>query len=90
MSAKYDGVHPTGKYTEAARKASMNAQQGKRRERTVGGAARVLAPCCTPLLIGTFQDQTLVRLENRHMGRQCYGAVEPVDIKAWRQAKGLR
>lgn len=43
--------------------------------------------CCFPVTIGTFENEALVRLEQRHMGRRCAGKTEHVDIREWRHGK---
>lgn len=49
----------------------------------------VMGVCCVPVLIGTFRRESLVALDNRHVGRRCAGKLDSVDIKEWRRAKGL-
>lgn len=45
--------------------------------------------CCLPVLVGTFRRESLVALDNRHVGRRCAGKLDSVDIKEWRREKGL-
>jgi hypothetical protein len=72
-------------------------KDSKRRERpTRSGAsaqaaqAASAAPCCSPVIVGTFRNQMLVSLEHRHLGRFCAGNTDKLDIAAWRAEKGLR
>lgn len=50
----------------------------------------VSAACCQPVTLATFRNEALVRLQRRHMGRTCAGALDHLDVKAWREEKGLR
>lgn len=63
---------------------SFNGPASARRTRVRQWSA---TGCCAPVLVGTFVDQALVRLELRHMGRTCFPQLDKVDIKAWRKGE---
>lgn len=39
--------------------------------------------CCKPSPDATFKNQTLVKLEARHIGKYCKGYVAPLSIVDW-------
>lgn len=45
--------------------------------------------CCKPVIIATFESQTLIGLEQRHFGFSCYRNVDYLDTKEY-QRSGAR
>lgn len=46
--------------------------------------------CCVPVTIAHYQQERLVGIYRRHVGRRCAPQMETVDVKKWRSERGLK